>query len=199
MARQFPNWHEFYRQLPVAQMPWYYPELDPDLDRALAKHQLTQGSALDLGTGPGTQAFVLAQRGFRVTATDISTDAIALARKEAAQRGLEIEFREDDVLAGRLDGQFDIVFDRGCFHVLPPSDRPRYVETVAKLVKPQGFFFLKCFSEMQPGDVGPYRSSPEEITATFQGRFKLLSLERTIYQGTLAQPPQALFCSFQRQ
>jgi 2-polyprenyl-3-methyl-5-hydroxy-6-metoxy-1,4-benzoquinol methylase len=197
--RQFPNWHEFYRQLPVAQMPWYYPELDPDLERALTKHQLTQGSALDLGTGPGTQAFMLARRGFRVTATDISADAITLARTEAAQRGLAIHFEVDDVLASRLNSEFDIVFDRGCFHVLSPNDRPRYVETIAKLVKPQGFFFLKCLSEMQPGDVGPYRSSPEEIEATFQGRFKLLWLERTIYQGTLIEPPHALFCSFQRQ
>jgi methylase of polypeptide subunit release factors len=50
-------------------------------DRALAKHQLAKGSALDLGMGPGAQAFVLAQRGFRVTATDMSEDAIALAQE----------------------------------------------------------------------------------------------------------------------
>ena len=198
MARQLPNWHELYRQLPVAQMPWYYPDLDPDLDRALAKHALTEGSVLDLGTGPGTQAFVLAQRSFRVTATDISEDAIAIAQQEAAQRGLDICFAVDDVLASRLNGPFDIAFDRGCFHVLAPSDRPRYVETIAKLLEPHGCFFLKCLSELQPGDVGPYRCSPEEIEATFQSCFKLLWSERTIYQGTLAEPPQALFCSFQR-
>jgi 2-polyprenyl-3-methyl-5-hydroxy-6-metoxy-1,4-benzoquinol methylase len=198
VARQFPNWHEFYRQLPVAQMPWFYPDLDPDLDRALAKHQLSKGAALDLGTGPGTQAFVLAQRGFRVTATDISADAIALAQKEAERRGLDIQFAADDVLASHLSSEFDVVFDRGCFHVLSPSDRPRYVETLAKLVKPRGYFFLKCFSELQPGEVGPYRSTPEEIEETFQDRFELLWFERTIYQGTLEQPPHALFCSFQR-
>jgi hypothetical protein len=33
----------------------------------------------------------------------------------------------------------------------------------------------------------------------FKDRLKLLAVKRTIYQGTLATPPQALFCSFQRQ
>jgi cyclopropane fatty-acyl-phospholipid synthase-like methyltransferase len=56
-----------------------------------------------------------------------------------------IQFLVDDVLASRLDGNFDVIFDRGCFHVLEPEDRARYVETVSALLEPQGHLFLKCF------------------------------------------------------
>src|SRR4051812_5329081 len=79
--RQFPGWDERYQQQAVETMPWFYPELDDDLRQALDQRGLRSGSALDLGTGPGTQAMQLAQRGFTVTATDISEAAIRLARE----------------------------------------------------------------------------------------------------------------------
>ena len=45
---------------------------DDDLRQALDQLGLRHGRALDLGSGPGTQAMQLAQRGFDMTATDIS-------------------------------------------------------------------------------------------------------------------------------
>src|SRR6266508_2149245 len=68
LARQ----EELYQQQEVESMPWFNPELDYDLEKALDELGLRSGSALDLGTGPGTQAIHLARRGFTVTATDIS-------------------------------------------------------------------------------------------------------------------------------
>ena len=138
-------------------MPWFYPELDDDLQQALDRLGLHGGSALDLGTGPGTQAMQLARRGFDVTAADISEAAIRLAREKAEEQKLAITWQQDDVLATRLSGPFDLIFDRGCFHVLPPERRPDYVSTVAELLKVDGYLFLKCFSHLQPGAQGPHR------------------------------------------
>jgi SAM-dependent methyltransferase len=196
--RSFPNWRELYRDQPVENMPWYYPELDPDLARALDAQALTSGRALDLGTGPGTQAFALAQRGFEVTASDLSAHAVERAQSEGAARGLAIRFVQDDILATGLEAGFDLVFDRGCFHVFPPEQRPHYAQTVSSLVKPGGLFFLKCFSDEQPGEQGPYRLSPNDIADSFRGAFELLSIDRTIYQGTLEVPPRALFCTLRK-
>jgi 2-polyprenyl-3-methyl-5-hydroxy-6-metoxy-1,4-benzoquinol methylase len=196
--RIFPNWHAIYAQQPAETMPWYYAGLDPDLESALAARGITSGRVLDLGTGPATQALVLAERGFDVTAADVSTHAVAQGRAQAAARGLRIEFIEDDVLASRLTADFDIVLDRGCYHVFAPELRPRYARTLAALVKPKGLFFLKCFSDEQPGEIGPYQSHPRDIEAVFQDAFEIASITRTIYQGTLAQPPKALFCTLVR-
>jgi 2-polyprenyl-3-methyl-5-hydroxy-6-metoxy-1,4-benzoquinol methylase len=198
MTRAFPNWRELYREQAVEKMPWYYAALDPDLERALAAHPLVGGRALDLGTGPATQAFALARRGFEVTGSDLSAHAIELARARAAEQGVAVDFVQDDILNTKLQGSFDLILDRGCYHVFEPELRSRYARTVTTLIKPLGLLFLKCFSEEQPGDVGPYQSSPAQIEATFSESFDVLTIERTIYQGTLEQPPRALFCTLQR-
>ena len=47
---------------------------------------------LDVSCGIGTQAIGLAQRGFSVTASDLSGGAISRAKAEAQRRGVEIGF-----------------------------------------------------------------------------------------------------------
>ena len=195
--RQFPGWDAMYQQQAVETMPWFYPELDDDLRQALDRLGLRRGDALDLGTGPGTQAIQLVRRGFAVTAVDISEAAIRLAREKAEVQGLTITWQQDDVLATRLSGPFDLIFDRGCFHVLPPERRPDYARTIAGLLKPGGYFFLKCFSHLQPGTQGPHRFTPEQIRAIFGSHLQVQSIEETVYQGTLDPLPHALFCVLQ--
>jgi len=65
---------------------------------------------LEVGVGSGAIALALADEhpGARVVATDLSTDALALARENAARLGLEVELVEGDLFAG-LEGPFDLV------------------------------------------------------------------------------------------
>jgi SAM-dependent methyltransferase len=196
--RSFPKWEELYNQQASETLPWYYPGLDPDLERALERRGLTSGKVLDLGTGPATQAIALAERGFDVTGVDISDRAIERASALAREKGLAIRFQQDDVLDSRLDETFEIIFDRGCFHILAPEKRPVYLATLHRLSAPGGVVFLKCFSVKTPGDFGPYRFTPDDITRIFGERFEILSIEETVYQGTLPTPPVALFCELTR-
>ena len=192
--REFPDWEKLYQDQNVESMPWFNPNLDPDLDQALTKLNLhTTSTALDLGTGPGTQAIVLAQRGYKVTATDLSSTAIEKAQALAKQKGLDISWQQDDILNSNLDQEFDFVLDRGCFHVLPPERRPDYVRVVDSLIKPNGYLFLKCFSHLETREGGPYRFTAEEIKEIFGSRFNVISVEDTVYQGTLDPFPRALF------
>jgi cyclopropane fatty-acyl-phospholipid synthase-like methyltransferase len=193
------RWEELYQQQEVESMPWFNPELDDDLEKALDELGLQSGRTLDLGTGPGTQAMQLARRGFKVTATDISEAAIRLARAKAEAQGLDITWMQDDILDTRLTQQFDLIFDRGCFHVLPPERRQDYVSIVRGLLKPGGYLFLKCFSHLQPGEQGPFRFTPDQIREIFGSRLNVLSIKETVYQGTLDPLPQALFCIMQRE
>lgn len=72
---------------------------------------LTPGRALDVGAGEGADALWLAERGWQVTATDISAHAVARARDEAARRGLSLDVRRSDVNAPAPfgDDTFDLV------------------------------------------------------------------------------------------
>jgi len=197
--RQFPGWDAMYQQQAVETMPWFYPDLDDDLRQVLDELGLHSGSVLDLGNGPGTQAVQLARRGFTVTAVDLSAAAIRLAREKAETQGLTIAWQQDDILSTRLTGPFDLIFDRGCFHVLPAERRPDYVATIADLLKPGGYFFLKCFSHLQPGTQGPNRFTPEQLQAIFSNQLQVRSIAETVYQGTLDPLPRALFCVMQRE
>jgi hypothetical protein len=62
-------WDERYKDQPVETMPWFYADLDADLAQALDRLGIGSGKALDLGTGPGTQAIALAKRGLDVTSS----------------------------------------------------------------------------------------------------------------------------------
>ncbi|HEY8546705.1 MAG TPA: FAD-dependent oxidoreductase [Acidimicrobiales bacterium] len=70
---------------------------------------LAPGRALDVGAGEGGDALWLAERGWRVTATDISARALARVAAEAARRGLDVECRRRD--ANALDAFEPAAYD----------------------------------------------------------------------------------------
>lgn len=198
-VRKFPRWDDVYKERPVESMPWFNPELDDDLKDALDKLNLKGGNVLDLGTGPGTQAIQLAQRNFKVTATDLSAEAIRLAKKKMEhEHAFSVTWIQDNILETMLNQPFDCIFDRGCFHVLAPERRSDYVGTVHRLLLPGGYLFLKCFSFLQPGEWGPHRFAPEQIREIFGKKLNIISIHETLYQGTLNPQPKALFCIMQR-
>jgi 2-polyprenyl-3-methyl-5-hydroxy-6-metoxy-1,4-benzoquinol methylase len=196
----FSSWEELYRSDTVEALPWYWPSIDPDLEAVLARQGLSAGRALDQGTGPGTQAIALAERGFTVTASDVSDAALEYAARKAKARGVAVTFVHDDVLATGLTQTFDLIFDRGCFHVIDPDRRAGYVESMHRLVAPSGWLFLKTFSHLQPGTEGPHRFAPLDIRGLFADgkRFELVEIFETVYHGRLDPYPKALFSALRR-
>lgn len=192
---RFPDWNKVYDEHTVDQMAWFWPELDPDLKRALEKRNLRSGTFLDLGTGPGTQADALAKMGFTVTATDISHEAIRLANEKFNN----IDFVQDDILNSKLNQPFDYIFDRGCFHVIEEPLREKYVHAVADLFKEGGTLFLKCFSDKNEYfGKGPFQFSTDMIEQLFDEYFDIESIFDTIYQGTRKPTPKALFVTMRK-
>jgi len=187
------DWETLYREQDVEKMPWFTPELDPDFAEALKSLKI-HGHVLDLGTGPGTQAIALAELGFDVVASDISESAVRKAEARAKEKGVAIRFVKDDILATRLQGPFDIIFDRGIFHVFPPEKRNAYVQSVGGLLKKGGSLMLKCFSDKEPPGEGPYRISEEEIRRSFVPTFQILTIRAGFFKGVRQPNPHALFC-----
>lgn len=72
---------------------------------------LTPGTALDLGCGEGADALWLAERGWTVTAVDVSAVALERAAGHAAasEAGSSITWLQRDLEAWAPDGQFDLV------------------------------------------------------------------------------------------
>jgi SAM-dependent methyltransferase len=71
----------------------------------------TPGRALDIGAGEGGDAIWLAEQGWRVTAADVSGNALARIRAAAAQRGVEVRtlHRDANAPAGYDGETYDLV------------------------------------------------------------------------------------------
>jgi 2-polyprenyl-3-methyl-5-hydroxy-6-metoxy-1,4-benzoquinol methylase len=104
-------------------MPWFWADLDPDFVTSLSSYGLPVGSVIDLGGGSGTQAIALAKRGFQTTSTDFSLGAIEGGKRLAKEQSVNVDFIVDDVTNSRLTSQYDLVLDRGCFHIIAPARR----------------------------------------------------------------------------
>jgi SAM-dependent methyltransferase len=71
---------------------------------------LAAGRALDVGCGEGADAVWLAQRGWKVTALDVSQVALERGRVAASASDVEIEWLHAGVVDARLaPGSFDLV------------------------------------------------------------------------------------------
>jgi cyclopropane fatty-acyl-phospholipid synthase-like methyltransferase len=98
---------------------------------------------MDIGSGRGQISAWLVERGFRVLGADLSEEATKLAKKHFQHMGDSLEFRTLDICRDPPDdSRFDAMFDRGCFHVIPREQRPRYVANVAAWAKGGARFLL---------------------------------------------------------
>ena len=69
----------------------------------LVEQSVSPGSRiLDIGTGSGCIAIMLALAGYRVTALDVSEEALAFARINAERLGAEVKFVKEDILSPHL-------------------------------------------------------------------------------------------------
>lgn len=98
---------------------------------------LPPGRALDLGCGEGRNAIWLAEQGWRVTALDVSTVALARARTIARKRGVDVTWIEADLHEELLPlGDFDLVL---LVYMHPPgAQRQAMVRNAASLLAPGG-------------------------------------------------------------
>ena len=168
----------------------------------LASGGLLSGRLLDAGCGTGEHTLLAAAHGADATGVDISARAIARARAKAADRGLDARFEVADVLSlGRLGLTFDTVIDSGVFHVFEDQDRPRYVTSLASVLRPGGRCYLACFSDRQPGEWGPRRVTQAELRAAFSDGWSVSSIDADTFEinaGLPAPTVQAWLATIER-
>jgi SAM-dependent methyltransferase len=166
-------WDRFYADR-HREIPFFVAKPDENLVSYVERGLVTPGRALDVGCGPGRNAIYLARNGFEVDAVDLSATAIAWARERG---GDLVRFRHGDAFA--TEGSYDLIYDSGCFHHLPPHRRISYLALLDRSLKPGGHFALTCFTA-EEGTAVPdaelYRSGlnggvghePEDLRWIFQ-------------------------------
>jgi SAM-dependent methyltransferase len=104
---------------------------------------LPPGRALDLGCGEGGDAMWLAERGWHVTAVDISQTALDRAAADARARNLleRIDFQRHDLPETFPSGVFDLVSAQ-FLHSMVDLDRPRLLHLGADAVARGGVLLI---------------------------------------------------------
>ncbi|MEU8076091.1 class I SAM-dependent methyltransferase [Catellatospora citrea] len=138
-------WDGFYTDR-SREVPFFAAKPDENLASYLDRGLVTPGRALDLGCGPGRNAVHLAALGFEVDAVDLSPTALAWAQDRAAEASVDVRFLCGDAFALDLTGPYDLIYDSGCFHHLPPHRRISYLRLLDRSLAPGGHFGLSCFA-----------------------------------------------------
>ena len=166
-------WEKVYSERSLAQIPWHSDKPDQVFIELIESEKIRPCYVLDVGCGAGTDTIYLASKGANVTAIDISQEVITTARARAEKAGVKVDFIAGDFLEVQFDDEsFDFVNDRGCFHVINPLRREDFAAKVSRVLKGQGFYYLRCRSDKQvEWQGGPPTISQDVIYRTFSKFF----------------------------
>jgi SAM-dependent methyltransferase len=195
-AMAHPTWNESYAQ---DFCPWDTGIADPLLVEGIESGALPAGRALDVGCGTGTDAIWLAQHDYKVLGVDIAPLAIEKAQAKLPA-GLPCRFATLDFLAAApAGGPFELVFDRGCFHVFDePTERSKFAARVAEVLARGGVWLsLIGSTEGGPREMGPPRRSVRDVADAVEPHLELLSLRSAEFRD-LPWPAKAWVCLSRR-
>jgi SAM-dependent methyltransferase len=138
----------------------YYDARVAEEDERLARHQLeaeitlryleaylpSEGRVLEIGAATGYYTRWMAERGYAVTAADLSENELTLSRERLAQAGLDsrvaflpVDARDLSALSG---DRFDAVLMMGpLYHLVVEADRRLALEQAYARLVPGGIFF----------------------------------------------------------
>ena len=135
-----------YKGLPMEGMiaSWYAKTTFKDLNRhkvmaqGLIEKIPANGKVLEIAPGPGYFCIELAKLGdYQITGLDISKSFVEIARKNAAQAGLKIDFREGNASAMPFpNNTFDFTFCQAAFKNF--SEPVKAIAEMYRVLKPGG-------------------------------------------------------------
>lgn len=179
------RWEEHYAS---GDTPWDTQITPPEIAAFWAAGHLPPvGLALDIGCGPGTNVLFLAHQGLRAAGFDIALQPLLTGRQRIRTRAPELAERtllvQADVTALPLaDAGAVYIMDVGCFHGIPPTGRPGYVNGIVRNLAPGGYYQLYAFDRTPEMTADPDRKllgvTENEIVERFTPALRVVEIVR---------------------
>jgi len=156
---------------------------------------------LDVGCGSGDLAIHLAKSGLDTLGIDFIEEAITQARAKMAALPADVAdrlaFRVADALQPSLLGQtFGAVVDSGFYHLFDPEQCERFVDELARVLRPGGRCYLHEFAVTFPVPNVPRQVTEAELRESFapERGWKVLTIRTGEFLSTVAPVPAILAC-----
>jgi ubiquinone/menaquinone biosynthesis C-methylase UbiE len=134
---------EFFAHIKPWMNPYKFPWIMERIEREAAI--LRDKHLLEIGCGMGYDSLEFLKRGVRVTATDLTSQAVEFTRRHFGIEGVQAEdVRSANVLNLPFDDNtFDSVWANGVLHAT--GNTPRAIEEVRRVLKPGGRAIISHF------------------------------------------------------
>ncbi len=198
------HWEKVYNEKGPAQVSWY--QITASVSLALIEEMgINQmGRVIDVGAGASVLADKLLEEGFKnIAVLDISAKALQYSKERLGEKATGITWIEEDVTKFEPPQQYDLWHDRAVFHFLTDAtDRRKYVETMTKAVKPNGYVIIATFAMEGPPkcsglDVERYNS--EKLSKEIGNHFVLVKSAEETHMTPWHSEQKFIYCVFKVQ
>ena len=144
-------------------------------------------TVLDIGCGEGKDAVYMAQKGYKVSAFDLTENGIRKTISLAGKRGVKINAYVDDINTFAACGQYDIIYSTGTVQYLFDENKEDFFKKLEKMTRPDGIVFInvfvgKPFLELPPDwDIEEKMWKPGELF-TYFADWKVERIDEVIFE-----------------
>ncbi|MCR5803955.1 MAG: class I SAM-dependent methyltransferase [Clostridia bacterium] len=175
----------------------YYWGLEPGsfLDELISLCPPSENNkVLDIGCGEGKDAVYMAQKGYDVSAFDLTDNGIRKTIRLASDRGVNIKAYVDDINTFMPDDQYDIIYSTGTVQYLFDENKKSFFEKIEKMTKPNGIVFFNVFVEKSFLELPPDWDREEKMWKsgelfTYFADWKIERIDEVIFEDNSGGTP----------
>ncbi len=163
-----------------------YDSYDLRIDKIVMQRHRKHGSVVDIGCGTGTLDLLLAEKGYKITGIDCSSEMLTVAEKKLRDAGFKAPFVRQDMTKLALPYKADVIISTldGINHLKSADDVLKTFSRVSKNLRRGGIFIFdintiykhryilgnNCFifdtDDVYLGWQNDYRASDESVLIT---------------------------------
>ncbi len=175
------DWQKHYDENDLA---WDLGEVANPFVRLWEDKVLQPGTLIVPGCGQGHEVIYFAARGFQVTGVDYSPGAEKLLRDSLRTKKLNAQVLHQDFfeLDETHNQAYDNLLEQTFFCAIHREQRPAYVETVSRILKPGGLLFGLFYETGEEGGP-PFNTTEDDIQGHFAAAFDIERLEKCSFSS----------------